>query len=271
MKTHEQYKKTFKISRGNLLALICFTYVNIILTILDIDLFFIFSAKIPLFLLYLGSEYSIGIILAFVLTSVYTVIWLYSKKYRAWIVAALVCFSIDSLFSVYLIISATESIEYFLVIQLVFIAWIMYNLVVGTIAWHKLESMLSNDESTQAEHILETDLENRAIPIAQMPLSTAIRPMIKKGRVLISKNYNNMEIVVKRTSGATELIVDGSVYAEKTGVIEGKAYILEVNVNNVIINVTTEIPSIITQLKGALPTVYLYVNGNLIGKKTRYY
>jgi hypothetical protein len=90
---------------------------------------------------------------------------------------------------------------------------------------------------------------------------------------MISQNYNNMEIVVKRAFGVTELIVDGMVYAEKTGVSESKSYILEANVNGVIINCTMKLLT----MKEAMHTdashhsVYLYVNGNLLAEKARYF
>jgi hypothetical protein len=71
------------------------------------------------------------------------------------------------------------------------------------------------------------------------------------------------------------------VYAEKTGLHEGKTYILEANVNNAIINATTEIMTTkeaiakeVTEkdkIKDFLPTVYLYVNGNLVAEKVRYF
>jgi len=292
MKTREQEEKRFNISRSNLLAVIILTSVNIFLTISNTDLHFLFSASIPMMLLYFISgitsaagnfTYSAaGIIAAFVAMSFYGICWYLSKKHRGWIVAALVFFAIDTLALIILwaIFSPSRGIDISLAIEFAFIAWVMYYLIIGTNAWYKLKNMLAYEESEfdQTPTAIGMELGNkpsapaRTIPVAQMPLSIAIRESSKKGKVLISQSYNNMEIVVKRAFGVTELIVDGVVYAEKTGVYEGKSYMLEANVNNVIINATMELPSIKTAIKeDVLPTMYLYINGNLAAEKARYF
>jgi FlaA1/EpsC-like NDP-sugar epimerase len=294
MKTREQILKTFNTSRGNLLAVIIFTSVNIFLTITNTDLYFLFSASIPMILLYFGAEFSeltwsysfsaFGIIAAFIAISFYGVCWFFSKKHRGWIVAALAFFTIDVLLMIWLLFPLDNGIDFSLVITLAFYAWIMYYLITGTKAWYKLKKMPEEEEQEQIFNGIEqgendnkkNEIDRKTIPIAQMPLSTAIRQASKKGKVLVTQNYNNMEIVVKRAFGVTELIIDGMVYAEKTGLHEGKTYILEANVNNVIITATMEILSMKEmdnkdKFKEMLPTVYLYVNGNLLAEKVRYF
>jgi len=273
MKTREQLVKNFNSSRSNLLAMIILTSINILLAVANSDLYFLFSANIPRVLFYLGSGFSVtfGIIAAFIAISFYVVCWVLSKNHRGWIVAALAFFIIDALILLWILFNFVYRVDFSLIIELVFFAVIMYHLISGTRAWYSLRKMPPEDEQNEAESAT-SDLVNKTIPIAQMPLSMPIREASKKGRVLISQNYNNMEIIVKRALGVTELIVNGMVYAEKTGLHEKKTYVLEVNVNDVIINATTEILSMKEMLKDdSLPTVYLYVNGNLLAEKKRYF
>jgi len=99
-----------------------------------------------------------------------------------------------------------------------------------------------------------------------------IRRPKKGGQILATQNYSNMEIIVKRTYKTTELIVNDMVYAERSGVHEKESYTLDANVYDVIVNVVMDIPSFMTQVQSStLPTMYLYVNGNLTATKVRYY
>ena len=76
-----------------------------------------------------------------------------------------------------------------------------------------------------------------------------------------------MDIVIKRVFGVTELIVNGMVYAEEKGVIEKTNYTLEVNVENV--GVKAVMAADTSWENTQLPTMFLYVDGNLLAKKTR--
>lgn len=301
MATRERFEKTFNTSRLNLLFVVIFTSVNVLLTITNSDFHLLFSASIPILLFYTGLEfyelygnpsfYTIGIIAAFVAIFFYALCWLLSKNRGGWIVVALVYFSIDVLILVGLAFSVAGGISFNMIVEMAFFAWIFYYLISGTRAWYNLKNMPPHDDSEQGqvlqgqffdETVSEANLgqmvsENtvklsKTIPIAQIPSTIAIRIQNeKKGRILISQNYNNMEILVKRAFGVTELIVNGRVYAEKTGIIE-HSYVLEVNVNNTIINLTMESPPWKVAIeKEALPTMYLYVNGNLLAEKVRYY
>ena len=59
MTTREQLEKVYSNSRANLLLVIAFTTVNVILAMTNSDMYFLFSASIPMFLLYIGAEYSV--------------------------------------------------------------------------------------------------------------------------------------------------------------------------------------------------------------------
>jgi len=155
--TRAQLEKKYNISRNNLLAVIALTVLNIILALLDTDLFFLFSASIPMYLLYWDSWYStitgiltfspIGVTAAFVTVSIYGVFWWLTQKYKGWIIAALVYFSIDVFVSVWILIFLIEGFEIALLIEIAFMAWIMYYLIAGTIAWSKLRDLQTQEQA----------------------------------------------------------------------------------------------------------------------------
>jgi hypothetical protein len=147
----------------------------------------------------------------------------------------------------------------------------MFYLISGTRAWAKLRKMPQQDESMQFGQSY-VDPQRSTIPVVYIPPSAGIRRPTKGGQVLADQKYSNMEIIVKRSYKTTELIINDMVYAERTGIHEKEPYTLDANVYDVIINVIMDIPSFMTQVKSStLPTMYLYVNGNLVATKERYY
>ena len=150
-----QLEKTFSISRNKLLAVLAFTCVNLVLSLTNSDFFFLFSARIPLFLLYLDAyqwatdQYSFsmfGIIAAFSSVSLYAIFWGVTKKYKGWIIAALVYFSVDILITVILVLATGMEFELFSIIEIAFMAWILFYLISGTRAWAKLRNMPQQNE-----------------------------------------------------------------------------------------------------------------------------
>ena len=275
-----QLERTFSISRNNLLAVLAFTCINLVLALTQSDFFFLFSARIPLILLYIDAyewtagsyDFSMfGIIAAFSAVSLYAIFWGVAKKHRAWIIAALVYFSLDILLTVIFVLAAGVEFEVFSIIEIAFMAWILFYLISGTRAWSKLRKMPLQDESIQFEQGY-VDPQRNTIPVVYIPPSAGIRRPSKRGQILATQKYSNMEIVVKRALKTTELIINDMVYAEKTGVHEKESYTLNANVYNVIVNVVMDIPSFITQVQSnTLPTMYLYVNGSLVATKVRHY
>jgi len=241
-----------------------------------------------MFLLELGMGFSLafnfntyfifGVIAAFVSLYIYGVFWAVSKKHKEWIIAALVYFSIDVLLSLLFMACLSEGFSFSIILELLVMAWIMFDLVSGTRAWNILRTMpqdvIEQGEGNETHSAHETipvaqmlpPLERETVPVVQMPPSAAIRPPSKRGKVVISRNYNNLDIYVKKVFGKIELIVDDMVYAEKSGVGLSGACVLEANVNDIIINVTIVSPAAMDGINGVPTTVLLYANGTLFAK-----
>ena len=149
----EKLEKKYNTSRGTLFFIIAFTCVNIMLVLLNSGSYFLFSASIPMFFLFLGSELvelngtisvSIyGVVGAFISVAIYGSIYFLIRNHRAWIIAALVYFSIDVLikFALFLTVPLLVAARAFSIIELVIMTLIMYRLIIGTIAWSKLRKL----------------------------------------------------------------------------------------------------------------------------------
>lgn len=121
-------------ARSNLLLVVAFTAINLVLLVLESDMYFVFSASVPLFLVALGGElaamlsteapYIIGIVAAVAVIGLYLLCYFLSKKQAGWMIVALVLFSIDCLF---LLLSFSTD----MIIDLLFHAWVMYYLIIG--------------------------------------------------------------------------------------------------------------------------------------------
>ncbi len=124
----------YKAARSNLLAVVAFSVINLLLMVLKADVYFLFSATVPLFVAAVGAAltaelstpvpYIASAILALAIIGIYLVCYFQSKKKRGWLVAALVLFSLDCVFL--LLTFSADSI-----IDILFHAWMMYYLIVG--------------------------------------------------------------------------------------------------------------------------------------------
>ena len=103
-----------KISAGrySMMLVTILTAVNLLMVLLDADRYFLFSASVPYYLVFLGKgiengfssgNWSVngtltytGLAIALVILVVYAACWLLSKKRTGWITAALVLFSMDT-------------------------------------------------------------------------------------------------------------------------------------------------------------------------------
>ena len=137
---HEMIKQQatkFKNARINLLLVIAFTAINLMFMIIETDLYFLFSATMPLF--FYGLFGVPGLIIALVGIGLYLMCFILSKNMRVFILVALVIFGVDTL--MFLTIAFGVGFEISFVIDLAFHAWVLVCLVSGTIAWAKLKNV----------------------------------------------------------------------------------------------------------------------------------
>ena len=98
--------------RYSLILIVILTVVNLVMAILDTNTYFLFSASVPYYLVFLGMAIEngfvdgawnvkgsltyTGLVIAVVIVAVYLLCWLMSKKRSGWLTAALVLFIIDT-------------------------------------------------------------------------------------------------------------------------------------------------------------------------------
>lgn len=154
-------EQKYKLCRGNLIAMVAFTVVNVAFCIFGVDLYFLFSAYIPLFCVDLGNLltgrypaetytgdfegmnifndtfFYVTVVIALALITVYFLCWLLSKKHKvAWLIVALSLFAADTAGMVFL-----GGLSWDNIIDILFHIWVLYYLIIGVVAHFKLRKL----------------------------------------------------------------------------------------------------------------------------------
>jgi len=270
--TINQQTAKFKKARGNLLMVLVLTVLKLLLSAFNVDINFLFSATAPQIILEFGRSFAeefqnnlfLGgfLVIAFAVIGLYFMCWIFSKRWRAFMLVALIFFSIDSLVLVALL--STVEFEVYYLLDIAFHGWVMLNLSSGAVAWAKLRGVGADEwnaalQETAAAATMDSNANN-VLPQGEINGETIpLRADDKKGRILIAADYEGLQISMKRTRGLTELIVNGNVYAEATGLVETE-YSLTANVQHI---------KIVGVYKAAQSRMYLYANDMLLAKKFR--
>lgn len=81
------------------------------------------------------------IMLAIVTLGIYLVCWLLSKKHNAWMVTALVLFSIDSIIMLIFYFGFSSKFDIYSIVDIAFHAYVLYYLFMGTSAGIKIKKL----------------------------------------------------------------------------------------------------------------------------------
>ncbi len=99
---------------------------------------------------------TVCLVIAIVIVLAYFLCWLLSKKHVAWLYVALTMYAVDTLIALPI---ALDSLTSGAVVDGIFIlgfhAWIIYDLIKGIVAWHKLSKMpapILEGEATELPH-----------------------------------------------------------------------------------------------------------------------
>ena len=159
----------FSKAQNNLLLMVIITTANLFLIAFEVNFGLLFSAFVPQALMVFLQEYIgiFGLLTALVCTFAYMVCYALSKKWRVFILVALVLFSLDALLMLGFILITGLFADFF--INILFHAWIFYYLITGTSAWAKLRHLTAADletvqqEVTQAAQAQELDAALNAL------------------------------------------------------------------------------------------------------------
>ena len=241
------YEQKYRTSRMNLLLVVAFTVINLILLVTNANSYFLFSAFIPYFITSLGmlfcgrfpeefyedgfadmtfldnSVFVVLLILSIIITLFYLLTWFLSSKNRmVWLIVALVLFGIDTLGMLVLNGISIDSI-----LDIAFHAWVIYYLIIGVNAGKKLKELPPEEELPP---VVETENGEVALSAEDEEGSTAKpqdSPVLReadkdaKHRVLLDTYaLNKYDVCYRRVKHTNELVINGNVYDEVSGVME---------------------------------------------------
>ena len=175
MQTRVEAENKFEISRRNLLAVVAFSAINILFVLLNMNVSFLFSATAPMFVVQIGQWMAeeiagallpITAVIAFGMVSFYAICYFLAKKHRVFILVALILFSLDTLFLMWVMLIAFDPVN---LIDVVFHVWVMYYLVIGAKAWSALKKM-------PAEEFL---VESPDAPMAESLVASVDEPVVE--------------------------------------------------------------------------------------------
>lgn len=221
-------QQKFNTARANLLLMIGFTLINIILLCFNSETMFLFSATVPYYSTAIGkySEipafFTIGLIIAAVTLIIYFFCWIFSKKHYGWLIAALVLFSLDSIFMITLYIFSEDFSG---IIDLAIHIWVIYYLIIGVKYGAQLKNMPETEEETDLTEQIEVN-PDIAIPtentnpssVNSIPLRSAHTDL--KTRILLEGEFEGHKISYRRVKRINELVIDGYVYDDVEMLIE---------------------------------------------------
>lgn len=154
------YENKYASSRVNLLLVFAFTVINIILLATGSFTYILFSASIPYFIAETGyllcgkfppevyegelagvailepSASIVFIIIALLVSCLYLVCWILSKKRPGWLVASIVIFALDTL-----AMFALYGLSFDNILDILFHAWVIWSLVSGIKANNALRAL----------------------------------------------------------------------------------------------------------------------------------
>ena len=266
----DRLEQNYRSARGNLLIVLVFTAINMGLLITKRFTYFLFSAYIPYLITDIGmalsgqypADYYTGdfenaamfgkeffyimLAVAIVILMVYLICWIFSKDRKAgWLIAALVFFAIDTALMLLL-----NGISSDMIFDLLFHAWVIYDLSKGIVAANKLKKL----PVEAAEEMPETD---RTAP-AEDSVHIRYADNEAKNRVFLEADVHGHKVVYRRVGKVNELVVDGRVYDEFVGLVE-PAHSLEAVIDG---------HKIEAGFDGSVH-VYINVDGVEVAKKTR--
>ena len=223
-------QRRYRAGRNNLLLILIFGAVNLVMTSVGGDIYFLFSNYGALLLGAIGRElYLLSGDIVYLLIFVgfallvllpYLLCWIFSKKHGGWLWAAAILFTIDTGLVVWF--GFTE-VETSMIADLVFHIWAAVSLYIGAANCKKALAGEGGEFDGIVKPDRFDDIEDTVFYDASIPNNTPSlgEPQsARKFRVLVSAEHGGDHIEVRRSYGLTELVVNGRLYGQRKGVTE---------------------------------------------------
>ena len=218
--------RRYRTARGSLLLLILITVLNTVMSATgNYESYYVFCDYLAYYCAVYGRVFyeESGEMLYLILGCAAVVLillplllcWIFSKKRRGWMIAALVMVSLDTLLIVADAIGY-QDISYLL--SIAFHIWLIVEMVLAIRAGKEAIAEMNAPKPVQ-------DAEFHDASTGELPDTAALgMPQEeKKYRVIVETMYGSRTIQVRRSYGLTELVIDGRLYGKWEGVSE-RAY-----------------------------------------------
>ena len=226
-KKNKSPQQLYQAARGNLLLMLIFSAVNVAFAAFGVDIYFLFSDYLAYMLALTGRvflEYTdeglylaVGLASAVLVLVPYLLCWIFSKKRRGWMIAALVLFAVDT-GALVVDTLGSDDVLYNLP-DLLFHIWVLVYLVLGV--KHAQQALAPQPEETPAtQPLVESTFYDASLGGQPNTPSLGAPQEEWKYRILVTADWNGRHIEVRRSRGLTELVVDGRVYGRTEGIIE---------------------------------------------------
>ena len=166
MQEIEKLQKRVNTAKHTIILVAALTIVNTILIAVNADMVFTFSAYVPQLVTFIFADMAlemqadsylyIGIAIAILMALLYLALWFGAKKKAGLLIVALVLFGIDSAVLLYDLVSYFDSS---FIIDVVFHAWVIYDLILGISSYSKLKK-LPVEETLMQQNSEQTDYYN---------------------------------------------------------------------------------------------------------------
>ena len=253
--------RRYRTARSGLLGMMILTVINAVQAALGSDSYFVFSDYLSYYCALFGRIFFeesggesiyliVGCALAALVLVPYLLCWIFSKKRRGWLIAALVLFIIDTLLVVW---DAIGFMDISYLMDIAFHIWLIVELILGIRAGKAALAEMNGPA-------VVADTEFHDASTGELPNTPCLgQPQEeRKHRVLVQAQHGGRTIEVRRSYGLTELVVDGRLYGTWEGISE-HAYDIVARVDG---------HEIVTRF---LPTgkQTIEVDGEVIAKKQR--
>ena len=200
--------QVYEKARGNLLLMIILTVINIALFFMGSETIMLFSATVPYMSIIVGCLSEIDVVMqvcaifTVAIILMYLLCWIFSKRNPIWIIIAMVMFIIDTIavICVYLDMQDASGL-----LDLGIHIWVLYYLFTGIKYGYKFKKINSSVEKTDTAIDNETEItkDTSALYRAEMDV---------KHRVLAETDAHGYHVCYRRVKRRNELVVNGYVY-----------------------------------------------------------
>lgn len=218
--------RRYSAARGGLLLMMILTVVNTVQAALGSESYFVFSDYLAYLCAVFGRIFYdesggeslylvVGCAGAMLILLPYLLCWIFSKKRRGWLIAALVLFIIDTLL---VAVDAIGFMEISYLMDIAFHIWLVVELILGVRA-----GKAAIAEMTEPPVAEDTEFHDASTGMVPDTKCLGEPQQERKYRLIVQAQHGGRTIEVRRSYGLTELVIDGRLYGTWEGIRE-RAY-----------------------------------------------